>query len=49
MLALQGFGHVQMESDKQLRKPELKLVLVRRKLDPLENKFACVPDRNVNM
>ena len=49
MLALQGSGHVQQEGDKKLSEPELKLALVRMELDPLENKLACVPDRNVNM
>ena len=42
MLALQGSGHVQQESDKKLSESELKLALVRRKLDPLESKLACV-------
>ena len=43
MLALQRSGHVQLERNKKLSEPELKLALVRRKLDPLENKLACVP------
>ena len=42
MLALQGSGLVQLESDKKFSEPELKLALVRSKLDPLENKLACV-------